>query len=291
MAITFDPVTQQYIQNGRPLAPPGTLGGSLVTQLTQETTGLYPERPPVGGTYLTGAGDWYTQLISQNISPGIATQSHAGTVPVTSLAPGATVPVTNAPAAALPGGIAAIMGTLGLGALVAPAGAAYGLAQLLGLQMPWETGAGEGFIAPWSRPQLRDESGMWVTAATRPDLFQNGNGAAAGMAAGALGGVMVRKIWTNASRDGRIPATVESIMLTNGTIITRSLVTGEIKKHRPKKHIVISSDPRLSSIKKLDRVQKKVTKLVNKYSTKRRSTQAPSAYLSAVERKLLKAKS
>lgn len=269
--VTYDVAKQAYVQDGVIVGygMGGTLPGAQVAADPWQWQ-------PFGGTdYL------------KNLSIGDPLLEKAKTVIGFDAGPapgaGGGLPAGTAGALAAVGVAPAV---IGLGSLI------YGGLQLAGLQFPWETGPGEGFIAPWTRPQVRDEQGMWVTAETRPDLF-NGAGPAGGpfpgMAAGALGGVMVRKIWTNASRDGKIPATVQSVMLTNGIVITRSLVTGEIKKHRPKKHIVISSDPRLSSIKKLDRVQKKISKLVTKYAPKKKSVQAPSAYLSAAERKMLSA--
>jgi len=268
---------------------------ALITVTTQP--GAAPIQIPENE--IANARTIYPQL--QIISgPGGATTTAMTTLPTSytaggvGYAPGGAPSVAVAPAAAT-GALPGILAAIGIPAGLITAGVgAYGLAQMLGLQMPWESGPGEGFIAPWTRPQVRDEAGQWVTAETRPDLFPGGGvgagvGALGAMGADVLGGVMVRKMWTNASRDGSIPATVESVMLTNGKVITRSLITGEIKTHRPKKHIVISSDPRLSSIRKLDRVQKKITKLVRKYAPRKVSVQAPSAYLSAVERKRLKA--
>lgn len=254
-----------------------------------EATGAAPWATAAAGS--PGASIAYAETTPQTWAADLARLSAQQGIPLDkSITMGTTGPGSGIAGAGLPAALVGGLGAIGLGSVIAPVGAAYGLAQLLGLQMPWETGAGEGFIAPWTRPQVRDEQGLWVTAATRPDLFagQGSSQALAVMGAGALGGTMVRKIWNNASKDGRVPATVESVMLTNGTVITRSLITGEIKKHRPKKHIVISSNPRLSSLAKLDRVQKRVSKMVRKYAPRKKSVQAPSDYLSAAERKLLK---
>lgn len=99
---------------------------------------------------------------------------------------------------ALPGGIAALLAALGLGGLAAAGGAVYGGLQGLGTQFPWETGPGEGFIAPWTRPQVRDELGRWVTAETRPDLFGQAPSTAVapvGVIPGAIGPQVV-KTWS-----------------------------------------------------------------------------------------------
>lgn len=90
-------------------------------------------------------------------------------------------------AAALPAGAAAALGALGLGGLAAGAGTLYGLSQAIGVQYPWETGPGEGFIAPWNREIVQDETGRWVTRSTRPDLF---NGASTAVVPAAGGGAM-----------------------------------------------------------------------------------------------------
>jgi hypothetical protein len=259
----------------------------------------------------TQAQDWYSQLVGQPtgwtgrvINDPSAVGLSGGGVPLT--APGgggqqdlfsqAGQLIDNS-AGALPGGIAALLSALGFSVpAIGAAGLVYGGLQLAGLQMPWETGAGEGFIAPWTRPQVRDEWGQWVTAATRPDLFGQaapgvGGGVSGAFGAG-LGGVTIRKVWDNSFIDPQgvtHPASVQSVMLTNGTIYTRSALTGEIKKHRPKKHIVISSDPRMSSLRKLDKAHSKMEKLVRKYAPKKKQVMVPSGALSPVERKALKA--
>jgi hypothetical protein len=118
------------------------------------------------------------------------------------------------------------------------------------------------------------------------------NGGVLGAFGAGLGGVTIRKVWDNSFIDPqgvKHPASVQSVMLTNGTIYTRSALTGEIKKHRPKKHIVISSNPRMSALRKLDRAHSKMEKLVRKYAPKKKQVMVPRGALSAVERKALKA--
>lgn len=141
----------------------------------------YPVQVPIGAdwTGFNGGGTVTT------ITPGMSVDSLAAMVP-----------------AALPGGAAALLAALGLsGGAIAAIGAGYGLTQLVGVQYPWETGAGEGFIAPWNRDIKQDEAGRWVTTSTRPDLF-NGNGAGgvstalmAGGGAGVLAASQVVKMW------------------------------------------------------------------------------------------------
>lgn len=113
-------------------------------------------------------------------------------------------------------------------------------------------GAALSFIAGRaSAPDL--PSGKDVTALTVPD-----NGGAQAAPAGI-------RAWTNASRDGQIPANVEFMMLPDGRMASRSLVTGRVKMWRPKKHIVISSDPRLSNLRKLDRTHRRMVKTLRKF--------------------------
>lgn len=80
-----------------------------------------------------------------------------------------------------------LLTALGLGgvaaAVAAPVAAAYGVSELIGVQYPWQTGPGEGFIAPWNRNIVQDEQGMWVTPNTRPDLFTPEKGGTMGAAA------------------------------------------------------------------------------------------------------------
>lgn len=89
---------------------------------------------------------------------------------------------------------------LGLAGLALPLAGAYGVSQALGVQYPWETGPGEGFISPFSRDIVKDEAGQWVTRQTRPDLFAaggvNGNGNAAAAIAMGGGAPGFRKTWT-----------------------------------------------------------------------------------------------
>ena len=85
---------------------------------------------------------------------------------------------------AIPAALAAVIPA----SLLAAVGGAYGLAQMVGVQFPWETGPGEGFISPMTRDIKQDESGRWVTQETRPDLW---NGAMPGTMVPAGGQVTV----------------------------------------------------------------------------------------------------
>jgi hypothetical protein len=125
------------------------------------------------------------------------------------------------------------------------------------LKMPWQTVEGEGFIAPWTK-QTQTPVGWAQTDLVPPPVAQG--------APQFPVGPFVIKSWTNASKDGRIPATVAFVKLSNGKVASQNLLTGEIKTWRPKKMVVISSNPRMSDIKKLTRVYLKTTKVMAKKS-------------------------
>jgi hypothetical protein len=72
------------------------------------------------------------------------------------------------------------------------------------------------------------------------------------------------KVWTNASKDGRIPPTVAFVKFSNGRMASQSLIDGTIKTWRPKKHVVISSNPRMNQIGKLDRLYRRTVKKLKK---------------------------
>lgn len=188
---TIPQIQQHYTIGGTlngTMAPPGALNGTPVSfqSIPQTQPGQVPLSPMIQG-------------------PG----SGAAGIDMT----------TGQPlAAGLPAAAGGILAALGLGALVAPAAAAYGISQAIGVQYPWETGPGEGFIAPWSRDIVQDEGGRWVTRETRPDLF-NGGAAVATVPQGGLPGVMgvqVVKTWTAngwpfaMTSDGRIHTVTKS---------------------------------------------------------------------------------
>ena len=181
---------------------------------------------------------------------------------------GALPPKTGDP----PGGFAGVPGLVGgsptfgmptgllagLAAGIPAVGAAlYGGAQAIGLQFPWETGPGEGFVAPWSET-VRDEQGRWVTKQTRPDLFPYTGGAGDDVTAlvpttlpASAFGVQVVKTW---SANGWPFA-----MTSDGKIhtVTKS---GIRKSWKPYRSVVLGKRPSASmyrrALRKLDQLDK-----------------------------------
>jgi len=80
--------------------------------------------------------------------------------------------------------------------------------------------------------------------------------------------------------------------LIDGRCMSYHSPTKTWKIWRPKKHIVISSNPRLKNLMKLDRLHKRMEKMVKKYAPQSRPKSRPvyqQPWLSAMEKKLLKA--
>jgi len=204
---------------------------------------LYPERVPtnVGGATVVQPG---TDL---EATPTAPTQVLKAGVP---LAVGPAV-------SALLGGGAIAAGIGGVAALAASR-----------IKFPWQTPEGEGFIAPWTE-QRQLESGLWgqegVAEAGGYEVAANGGQVPFGAQtlASLKYGIPV-KTWTNASKNGMLPASVQFVMFSTGHIASRSLIDGQIKYWKPKKHIVISSNPRMSMISKLDRTHTRVVKRLKK---------------------------
>ena len=121
-----------------------------------------------------------------------------GPTPAVALARTPTQVPANGGGSMLPAVIPPALAALIPAGLATGLAAAYGVSQAVGVQYPWETGPGEGFIAPWSRDIVQDESGRWVTRGTRPELF---NGAATDTVAltqraQGVAGPAVVKTWT-----------------------------------------------------------------------------------------------
>ena len=162
--------------------------------------------------------------------------------------------------------------------------------------LPWVVG---GALAAWDLfgSGIGGDPGGGVV--TTP----SSNGAVSGAAAAApiplVGpgvpeppGSIVKRRWETRVYDNELGyVKMNFYSLTDGRIAMYHNYKKYWKVWRPKKNVVISSNPRLKDLKKLDRVYKRTQKMVRKYAPKdtRRSIQAPSDYLSKVEVKKLRA--
>lgn len=193
------------------------------------------------------------------LTTALATRGGVAVAPA--IMPGAAWQTAIAPAAA---------GMLGGAALGGAGGGIWDFLQGLIGQAPWETPTGEGFMAPW----------------TTDVLLPNGQRGQLGKGYPSIG---ILKSWSNGP--GGSKGNVVFFKMMNKTVIYNVLTSGAWGKYRPKKHIVISSDPRLSNIRKLDRAHKRVTKMVAKFApkAKRAYGQVPSRLLSPAEKALIKA--
>jgi len=116
---------------------------------SEQKIALSQRVPPRTGETLEA---WYARATGGAASTTLA--QRPGTVQPPSIQATPEVGVTAIPAAlaaALPAGLAGVAAALG---------GAYGLAQMAGVQFPWETGPGEGFIAPWTREIVQQEQGL-----------------------------------------------------------------------------------------------------------------------------------
>jgi len=262
------------------------------TKSAQAKSGLWEAQPEAGTELATVApapGFSVTQAMAPYVAP-----------PVVPRVPGAP-PVANGQIMKVPeageetggGGVVGMVASLGgvaaaaLARLGVPAAIATGLVTggtaLLAARMklPSETVAGEGFIAPWTQMVQDPATGQWMQEGAAPAAFAPGEGGAA-MPAGMV------FAWDNRARDGSTPATVRVFQDARGRYYSQSLRTGRIKTWRPKKHVVISSNPRVSSLRKLARLNKRVDKMLRPFQPKKKTYgQVPASLLSAAEKKLI----
>ncbi len=105
-------------------------------------------------------------------------------------------------------------------------------------------------------------------------------------------GYMVTKRWESRVYDKKLGyVKMNFYALSNGKVAMYHNYKKYWKIWRPKKNIVLSSNPRIKDLTKFNRAHAKMVKAVKKLVPKVRvtSTQAPSRFLSAVERKQLTA--
>lgn len=245
------------LPQGISIVPQGTIAGSIARKLRPEPGVHYPV--PVGRPVANGGGQMAIAELSQRSLQ--IQQQLAGMQPGQEIQQLGIPPVTG-----LPGWLAGIAG----GAV-----AAYGAAQAIGVQFPWETGAGEGFIAPWSRDIVQDETGQWVTRGTRPDLF---GGAAPGTAlavAGGAVGAQVVKQWDTGYTDaqGAYHPGWPFAMTSDGKIHTVTKA-GVRKSWRPYKSVVLGKNPSprqlsraAAKFNQFDKLHTKIKGIVRKFKT------------------------
>lgn len=101
---------------------------------------------------------------------------------------------------------------------------------------------------------------------------------------------MVKSRWETRVYDNQLGyVKMNFYALTDGRVAMYHNYKKYWKIWRPKKNIVLSSNPRLRDLRKFERVHNRFQKIMKKLvpSTRTTSRQAPSRYLSAVERKQL----
>ena len=151
---------------------------------------------------------------------------------------------------------------------------------------PWQTPTGEGFIAPWTGEQRLPSGLFGQTGVDYPQEIETR------MYSTPKGPASPTRVWNNAFVDANGQKHLPSVVfakMSNGYMMSQSVATGEYSFWRPKKHIVISTNPRISHIKKLERVHKKVSKMLAKYAPKKKGGGlAPmSRFLSPAEKKMI----
>lgn len=153
------------------------------------------------------------------------------------------------------------------------------------IRWPWQTPTGEGFIAPWTDQAIvgYDRNGTAVYGQVGQIYPEY---PASYLIAYQTRGLIPPIAKLTIPVDGRGGWPIAQLIDGKMATVNRN---GVIKTWRPKKHVVISSNPRMSTLRKLDRVYKRTQKTVRKYAPKKHAATVTSPYLSAVERKALKA--
>lgn len=153
----------------------------------------------------------------------------------------------------IPGLPAWLTGALGVG--VAGAAAYGGLQALTGGGLFGQTGAMTVGGVPLGGPGVAEPPAAMVEKAWKVMVHAN---------RGVLGAISGESNWW-----------IYFWKLRDGRVMMWDAGNNRAKIWRPKKHIVISSNPRLSQLKKLDRTYNKVQKMVRRYAPRKMSA-APS---------------
>lgn len=165
---------------------------------------------------------------------------------------------------ALGAGLGGLLGQGGEGEAAMPGGVTP---QGESLQWPWDTPPGEGFIAPWTEQVTLPGGLTGQLGAEYPNAF---------------GGVGVAYSWST--------GTAVFFRLMDGRIAVQKK-NGVWKIYRPKKHIVLSTNPRLNQLRKFDRAYSRLNKIVKKFKGRPKTVTIgpPTKYLSPVEKAIAKA--
>ena len=240
---------------------PGETAGAFIARVTGKTV-TYGGDVPMTGTPVSVA----PAPVQPQPTPRLISTTQ---MPVPGPVPVKTGDPVDVVQAGLPAAVPAALAGIGIPAsLIAGLGTAYGLSQMIGVQYPWETGPGEGFIAPWTRDIVQDEQGKWVTRETRPDLFANGAAPGAVVPAAGMFGVAAPSVVKTWMANGWPFA-----MTSDGYIhtVTKS---GLRRRWKPYRSVVLGKNPSTRMISKavtklvaFDKVHERIKKLARRLKT------------------------
>jgi hypothetical protein len=151
----------------------------------------------------------------------------------------------------LPKWLAPLLAAVGLGSFLLGNGDERPIqpeTELAGPAFPWQTPGGMGFIAPWTEA-YQGPTGLFyeVGKPFEPVMIAPGE--------------WILKRWDNGSAAS---APTVQFFKTNKRVFYQNLITGEWGTFRQRKPIVISHDPRMSKVAKIDRLHNKLKKLCRK---------------------------
>lgn len=175
-----------------------------------------------------------------------------------------------------PGGNGDILGLLGLGGLAAGAnalglpawatallgvtGAALGgtgIATAFGMKFPWETPAGEGFIAPWTG-ETQVAPGVWGrTGVDYPGILE---GFIPGQVA-PYGKSIIVKVWNT---NPEAPQYGQAFAMDADGYIYTQKKNGVVKRWKPPKHLVIPTNVNKLPVGRLVQAERKINGLIRK---------------------------